>query len=149
MTRIRRTSSRLRLIAAVMFVCHYHGMRLDETAELIEAAWHESYRGYAFGSALHRSGVGDDERGGHDRERSSGSRTFSMGVSSDVCGGFSLSCIELLGAGVSYKPPRCDACNKRIRRNHHELLLSDFQTGQIVGHYHARPECQAAAAKYI
>ena len=50
---------------------------------------------------------------------------------------------------MSHKPPRCDACNKRIRRNHHELLLSDFQTGQVVGHYHARPECQAAAVKYI
>jgi len=50
---------------------------------------------------------------------------------------------------VSKKPPRCDACNRRIRRNHHELLLSDFQTGQVVGHYHARPGCQGAAAKYI
>src|SRR3954468_2702630 len=123
MIRIRLISSRLLLTAVAMFVYHYRNMRLDETAGLIEGSRHESYRGYAFGTALHRSGVGDDERGGHDRERSSGSRTFSMGVSSDVCGGFSLSCIELLGAGVSYKPPRCDACNKRIRRNHHELLL--------------------------
>jgi hypothetical protein len=43
---------------------------------------------------------------------------------------------------------RCDACNKRIRRNQHELVLSDFLTGQIVGHYHA-PGCQAAATKYL
>jgi len=44
---------------------------------------------------------------------------------------------------------RCDACNKRIRRNHHELRLTDPMTGQKVGHYHARPECQEAALKYL
>ena len=44
---------------------------------------------------------------------------------------------------------RCDCCNKRIRLNHHELVLSDFMTGQVVGHYHARLECQGAAAKYL
>jgi hypothetical protein len=43
---------------------------------------------------------------------------------------------------------KCDACNKRIRRNQHELLLRDFSTGQVVGHYHA-PTCQGAAVKYF
>jgi hypothetical protein len=47
------------------------------------------------------------------------------------------------------KLPRCYACNKRVRLNQHELVLSDFMTGQVVGHYHARPECQRASAKYI
>lgn len=46
-------------------------------------------------------------------------------------------------------PPRCDSCNRRLRRNQHELVLRDFMTGQVVGHYHARPECQGAAAKYM
>jgi hypothetical protein len=50
---------------------------------------------------------------------------------------------------MSYKPPKCDACNRRIRRNQHEFVLRDFVTGQIVGRYHARPECQAAAATYF
>jgi predicted RNA-binding Zn-ribbon protein involved in translation (DUF1610 family) len=42
----------------------------------------------------------------------------------------------------------CDACGRRLRPNHHELHLSDPQTGQLVGRYHA-PRCQAAAAKYF
>jgi len=50
---------------------------------------------------------------------------------------------------MSYKPPRCDSCNRRLRPNHHELVLSDFLTGQVVGRYHARPGCQGAAAKYL
>jgi hypothetical protein len=50
---------------------------------------------------------------------------------------------------VSKKPPRCDACNRRIRKNHHELVLRDFETEQVLGCYHARPGFQAAATKYI
>jgi hypothetical protein len=52
---------------------------------------------------------------------------------------------------VSKKPkePRCDSCNKRIRRNQHELLLIDPLTGQRIGHYHAMPDCMRAAAKYF
>jgi hypothetical protein len=50
---------------------------------------------------------------------------------------------------VSKTPPRCDSCNRRIRRNQHEFILRDFATGQVVGRYHARPDCQAAAGKYI
>jgi hypothetical protein len=45
--------------------------------------------------------------------------------------------------------PRCDHCNRRIRENHHELQLADPLTGQRVGSYHTRPECQAAATKYM
>jgi hypothetical protein len=45
--------------------------------------------------------------------------------------------------------PRCDSCLKRIRQNHHELVLSDALTGQEVGHYHTRPGCQQAAMKYL
>jgi hypothetical protein len=48
---------------------------------------------------------------------------------------------------VSKKPPRCDSCNRRIRRSQHELRLSDLLTGQLLGRYHAA--CQAAAAKYF
>jgi hypothetical protein len=48
-----------------------------------------------------------------------------------------------------YREPRCDACSKRIRRNQHELVLSDFLTGQVVGCYHVRRDCQAAATKYL
>ena len=44
---------------------------------------------------------------------------------------------------------RCVACNRRIRRNHHEMVLSDSMTGQEVGHYHVLPECQEAALKYL
>jgi len=47
------------------------------------------------------------------------------------------------------KPLRCDACGKRVRRNQHELRLSDLITGQIIGCYHARPECMGAAKKYL
>jgi hypothetical protein len=50
---------------------------------------------------------------------------------------------------VSKTPLRCDSCGKRIRRNHHELVLTDPATGQVVGYYHARPDCQQAAAKYL
>lgn len=50
---------------------------------------------------------------------------------------------------MSNKSPRCDACNKRIRPTPHELRLSDFVTGQLVGIYHARPGCQLAATKYF
>ena len=45
--------------------------------------------------------------------------------------------------------PRCDACERRIRQNHHELRLSDFTTGQVIGHYHAHPPCRSAAIKYL
>jgi hypothetical protein len=48
---------------------------------------------------------------------------------------------------VSHKPPKCDACGRRIRTNTHELRLSDLVTGQFLGRYHAA--CQAAAAKYV
>jgi hypothetical protein len=50
---------------------------------------------------------------------------------------------------VSTKPPRCDSCNRRLRKNQREFVLRDFETGQVVGRYHVRPECQAAAAKYF
>jgi hypothetical protein len=33
--------------------------------------------------------------------------------------------------------------------SHHELRLSDATTGQLVGRYHVRRECQAAATKYF
>jgi hypothetical protein len=42
----------------------------------------------------------------------------------------------------------CDACDGRIRRDEHELRLSDPLTGQRIGTYHA-PRCQAAAIKYF
>ncbi len=48
---------------------------------------------------------------------------------------------------MSNKPPRCDACDKRIRLSHHEFILRDFETEQIVGRWHAA--CQGAAAKYL
>jgi hypothetical protein len=44
---------------------------------------------------------------------------------------------------------RCDACDRRIRKNHHELRLTDPMTGQVVGHYHTRPDCHQEAAKYL
>jgi hypothetical protein len=50
---------------------------------------------------------------------------------------------------VSHQPPRCDACDKRIRQNHHYLRLSDLTTGQVIGRYHTRPGCQAQASKYF
>ena len=43
---------------------------------------------------------------------------------------------------------RCDACGKRLRPGHHEAVLTDFETGQQIGHYHA-PGCQGAALKYL
>ena len=48
---------------------------------------------------------------------------------------------------MSNKPPRCDSCNRRIRPTHHEFVLRDLVTGQVVGNYHAR--CQGAAVKYF
>jgi hypothetical protein len=50
---------------------------------------------------------------------------------------------------MSHQPPRCDACGRRIRQNHHELRLSDFTTNQLIGRYHARPGCRDAATKYF
>ncbi len=50
---------------------------------------------------------------------------------------------------MSNKPPRCDSYNRRLRKNQHELLLRDAETDQTLGHYHARPECQEAALKYM
>ncbi len=50
---------------------------------------------------------------------------------------------------MSNKPPRCDSCNRRLRKSQHELALSDLETGQVVGRYHTRPECQAAATRYL
>ena len=49
---------------------------------------------------------------------------------------------------MSKKPPKCDHCNRRIRRSQHEMRLSDLLMGQSLGRYHA-PGCQAAAAKYF
>jgi hypothetical protein len=49
------------------------------------------------------------------------------------------------------KKIRCDACNRRLRPNQHELHLSDPLTGQLIGRYHAGAgwgECMAAAGKY-
>jgi hypothetical protein len=48
--------------------------------------------------------------------------------------------------------PRCDACGRRLRQNQHEVHLSDFLTGQLLGRYHAgigQGRCMAAAAKYV
>ncbi len=50
---------------------------------------------------------------------------------------------------MSKRPTRCDSCNRRIRPTHHEFVLRDFETGQELGRYHARPDCQAAAATYF
>lgn len=50
---------------------------------------------------------------------------------------------------MSRKHTRCDACNKRIRPAQHELLLRDLLSGQEIGRYHTRPECQSAVAKYL
>jgi hypothetical protein len=47
------------------------------------------------------------------------------------------------------KPLRCDACDRRIRRSHHELILRDFDTRQVLGRYHVRRECRDAASKYF
>ena len=48
---------------------------------------------------------------------------------------------------MSKEPPRCDHCNRRIRRSQHELRLRDALTGQSLSRYHAA--CQVAAAKYF
>ncbi len=50
---------------------------------------------------------------------------------------------------MSKRPTRCDACDKRIRRNQHEFLLRDFETGQTIARYHTKPECQEEAADYF
>ena len=50
---------------------------------------------------------------------------------------------------MSHQPPCCDHCDKRIRKSHHAIRLSDLTTGQVIGRYHARPPCQSAATKYI
>jgi len=47
------------------------------------------------------------------------------------------------------KAPRCDCCKRRIRRNQHELVLSDLTTGQVIGHYHAHQDCMVGASKYF
>ena len=44
---------------------------------------------------------------------------------------------------------RCDACGRRIRHNHHGLVLTYPLSGQEVGRYHARGACQEAAVKYL
>ena len=46
---------------------------------------------------------------------------------------------------------RCDACGKRVRAGHHEAVVRDALTGQLLGVYHAGlswGSCQARAAKY-
>ncbi len=46
------------------------------------------------------------------------------------------------------KAPRCDGCDRPIRASHHELVLRDLSTGQVVGRYHAAI-CQHSATKYF
>ncbi len=48
---------------------------------------------------------------------------------------------------MSKRPTRCDYCNRRIRLAHHEFVLRDFSTEQIIGRWHVA--CQGAAAKYL
>ncbi len=48
--------------------------------------------------------------------------------------------------------PKCDSCGRRFRQNQHELHLSDFLTGQLLGRYHAGigwGRCMEAGAKYV
>ncbi len=45
------------------------------------------------------------------------------------------------------KAPRCDGCDHAIQHCHHELVISDFETGQVVGRYHVI--CQHSASKYF
>lgn len=47
------------------------------------------------------------------------------------------------------KPSRCDACELPLRKSHHELVLRDFETRQVLGRYHVRPECRDAASRYF
>ena len=50
------------------------------------------------------------------------------------------------------KPPKCDACGRRIRAGHHELRLSDPRTSQLIGLYHAGAgytECMQSAKRYF
>jgi len=52
---------------------------------------------------------------------------------------------------VSKDANRCDACNRRLRPNQHEMCLIDLMTNQEVGRYHAgvNRDCQSAAARYL
>ncbi len=50
---------------------------------------------------------------------------------------------------MSKKPTRCDSCGRRIRLNQHEFFLRDFDTGQAIGRYHTKPDCQVAVTKYV
>jgi len=50
---------------------------------------------------------------------------------------------------MSHRPEKCDACDRRIRRSHHALRLSDLATGQVLGRYHAGGSCRDAAIKYF
>jgi predicted RNA-binding Zn-ribbon protein involved in translation (DUF1610 family) len=48
--------------------------------------------------------------------------------------------------------PRCDSCARKITATQHELVLSDPETGQVIGSYHAgegRQDCRQAATKYL
>ena len=50
------------------------------------------------------------------------------------------------------KRPKCDACGKRLREYHHELVLTDFVTDQVIGRYHAGAvytECMQSATRYF
>lgn len=47
------------------------------------------------------------------------------------------------------KLPKCDACERPLRKSHHELVLRDFETRQVIGRYHVRPECRDAASRYF
>ena len=50
---------------------------------------------------------------------------------------------------MSKRTTRCDFCDRRIRRTHHEFVLRDFETGQVIARYHTKPGCQVAAADYF
>jgi hypothetical protein len=52
---------------------------------------------------------------------------------------------------VSSKQPmmRCDSCGRRVRPSQHGIRLSDLDSGQVLGTYHARPGCREGAAKYV
>jgi hypothetical protein len=45
------------------------------------------------------------------------------------------------------KALRCDGCDRVIRDSHHELVLKDLATGQVVGRYHGI--CQHSASRYF
>lgn len=48
---------------------------------------------------------------------------------------------------TSKRAPRCDGCDRAIRHSHHELVISDLTTGQVVGRYHGIR--QHSATKYF